>query len=182
MVRDREERGGLVPSEFAATVAPAPLAPRGGGASSPAAALLSPPRGFTRVPVGAHSSFECTAGSQVFDVALQETQLPEFPPADDVFMRVCLLRDVCFIGGRLTYYVDAELDAATPSNCRISALTESRAGFVLPSYLKGHAPVPLPHNPTLVVGPRPLHVPFAPSERTFMLGELSHAECQRGVC
>ena len=131
---------------------------------------------FARTPAGNFSSFECSAGSQVFEVPLQNTQGPEFPAADAVFMRTCLLRDVCMVGGRLTYFVDAVLDAATPPNCRISAMTTSPAGFVLPSYLKGHLPTPVAYSPDLVVGPRPPALPFAPTNRTFMLGELSHAE------
>jgi hypothetical protein len=43
---------------------------------------------------------------------------------------MCILRDVCVVGGKLTYYIDFLLDAASPSNMRASALERKKERIV----------------------------------------------------
>ena len=126
---------------------------------------------FRRSPAGNYSSFECIAGSQSFDFPLTSPQQPEFPAANAAIMRTCLLRDVCFIGGELSYFVDDKLEAAAPS------IASSASALILfPGFLSG----PHNHNNPLSItfkhNPRPAHPPFAPTDRTYLLGELSFVE------
>ena len=107
------------------------------------------------------SSFECTAGSQVMEIFSID--------ADKIEQRLCLLRDVCIIGGELTYFLDPVLDNSSSSNMRLSAFDgpgmffsgQRAASFKVPSRLRR------------VIGPRPSNVPLAPNDRLYMQSELS---------
>ncbi len=122
------------------------------------------------------SSFECTAGSQVFSFPLQATQVPIFPAADAIIMRTCLLRDVCFIGGRLTYFADPELEAALPAGF---SLKDFAGALALDGYLQAKfGKLGGPSAPALEFGPRPAQLPFfsGSAATVHALGSLSFAQ------
>ena len=86
-------------------------------------------------------------------------------------MRTCLLRDVCFIGGKLTYFVDDELEAAGPSSASSASALALYTGYdSSPKWENKQLNFTFKHTP------RPAHPPFAPTDRTYLLSELSYAE------
>ncbi len=136
------------------------------------------------------SSFECTAGSQTFENSLQSTQrvCSGLPQANDAIMRTCMLRDVCFVAGELTYYADPELERTTPEMFRLQTLLNEKpvglgvdvptgigTGFAYTGYLSG-----CQRNarflPRVVLGPRPAGLPFHEDDRVYIMGELSHSQ------
>ena len=120
------------------------------------------------------SSHECTAGVQSFDrgYTTQATHAARFPHAEDPFLRVCLLRDVCFQGGELRYYIDPALAAAVPSHLAPSALSPHLAylGYTMSHFgrLTGAGQrYEEAFAPTYIEGPRPAHLRYAPGAATI---------------
>ena len=147
------------------------------------------PRRNNSARLSPYSSWECVAGSQVFDMPLQETQkvCSGAPQANDAIVRSCVLRDVCMVGGSLTYYVDAALEEATPASFRLRTLVDDKpkgimqgapdnvgTGFAYPGYLASCTRTGA-YLPQLVTGPRPAHLPFHDDDRVYVMGELSNA-------
>ena len=136
------------------------------------------------------SSFECVAGSQMFEMPLQQTQrvCSGAPQANDAIMRSCVLRDVCLVGGRLMYYVDPVLEDSTPAIFRLKTLLDQKpvgmqpempgsvgTGFAYAGYLAGCNREGI-YLPELVYGPRPATLPFREDDRMYVMGELSNAQ------
>ncbi len=141
-------RGGAAP---AARVGP------GGGAGAGELARLLGAR------PSLYSSFECTAANQRFDI--------DAIKADSIMRRMCLLRDVCYVGGVLTYFTDAALDAVTPPNMRPDVF--ANGGL----YFSGQVHAGLNETPSalhVVAGPRPRGLPVAPNDRLYLSAELSY--------
>ena len=120
------------------------------------------------------SSHECTAGVQSFDrgYTTQATHAARFPHAEDPFLRICLLRDVCFHDGELRYYVDPALAAAAPSHLQPQALSPHLAylGYSMSHFgrLTGAGErYEAAFAPTYIEGPRPAHLRYAPGAATI---------------
>lgn len=116
------------------------------------------------------SSYECSGGSQRFDrIALK--RVPQLPPLDDPGYHFCLLRDVCLMGGVVTYYTDAALDAAVPQEA------SSKDGFpaLYAGFRDQDIKAPL-WRPNFLPGPRPQSLAFAPEDRVYVLDQLSYVE------
>jgi hypothetical protein len=83
---------------------------------------------------------------------------------------MCLVRDVCLVGGEPTFYV--EEDASVPEPLRLSSLV--RANFLYAGPYE--ATVGTPFKPRVVQGPRPAHLPFAPPGRLYVQTSLNNAQ------
>lgn len=133
------------------------------------------------------SSFECTAGSQVFTRGydLQRTQAPYYPKADDPMLRICLLRDVCFSQeGELQYYANPELEKRAPPHLSMAAFaggTLVQLDYLMAQFGGAFRNTSIRYDgsfvPTVVVGQRPPHLPFfsASTATVHALGRLSFA-------
>jgi hypothetical protein len=167
--------GALSPAASApVTIAAATDAAATVAAAAAAATVAPPPRSaraaWPTARDSGYSSFECIGGSQVFTFGLSDTQQPQFPVANDRFMRVCLLRDVCFVDDDLVYYEDAALTAAgAPAGFFMRAF---QGALVTLSYLHAKFGSALGSGgrregagnagfaPTIVAGPRPPGLPW----------------------
>ena len=135
------------------------------------------------------SSFECTGGSQAFarNYSTQRTQEPIAQRAESTFLRLCLLRDVCFApSGELQFFVDPGLEAATPPHLSVRAFSAERGGLAMLDYFSvqfgGLVRTPgalydAAFAPTVVEGPRPPGLPFfeGSGAAVHALGRLSFA-------
>ena len=98
-------------------------------------------------------------------------------------MRTCLLRDVCFVAGELTYFVDPDLERTTPEVFRLQSMLNRQpegqfgrgTGFAYPGYLAGNRREAR-FLPRPVLGPRPASLPFHDDDRVYIMGELSNAQ------
>ena len=94
-------------------------------------------------------------------------------------MRVCLLRDVCFVQGELTYYVDPALAGAVPPHLQPAALGPHLAylGYQMSHFKRVFGAgerYKEAFAPTYVEGPRPLTLRYAPGAATIhALGAFS---------
>ena len=104
----------------------------------------------------AYSSFVCAGGSQTFEnMELMKTHLPHWPEAEDAVARVCVLRDVCWRGGRVEFYEDPT--AATPASARMASF--EKAGLVVAGYLD-YFDVPwVVRDRPILWAPRVMHEP-----------------------
>lgn len=137
------------------------------------------------------SSFECAAGSQIFDSAfggIQNFQTFEwlkatkrasgsFPEANDPAFRTCMFRNVCMVDGKLTYYMDPSIEGIAPDIMRITAFEKVGGMFYtsminklldsLPGYEKSL------FMPEVIVGARPSDLLFAPTAVLYVLDQFS---------
>ena len=117
---------------------------------------------------------------------MQGTHKTHFPDAADAFMRVCVLRNVCFVNDELFYYEDPALAESAPEHLLLSGFRET---IVRISYMQAAFGKHLygdsrrydkNFSATVVVGPRPSDLPFfgdANTDRDVVhaLGHLSFA-------
>jgi hypothetical protein len=122
----------------------------------------------------AFSSFECVGGG---------SQVPDFPLKQSYFygskvdvterrLRICKLRDVCLVNGRLRYYMDPSVEGRAPQGMRITAFPEGGPVCVgllpLGNCSREHV-VQVEVEP----GPRPAHLVFAGNNDESSSGDSS---------
>jgi len=120
------------------------------------------------------SSFECVGGG---------SQVPDFPLKQSYFygskidvterrLRICKLRDVCLVNGRLRYYMDPSVEGRAPQGMRITAFPDGGPVCVgllpLGNCSREHV-VQVEVEP----GPRPAHLLFAGNIDEGSTGDLS---------
>ena len=162
--------------------------------SAAAGAQAWPPAGRAAWPSAREdgfSSWECLGGSQVFDRGYGTQRTAHlFPEPHNKFMRLCLLRDVCFTSdGELQYFANPALEGELPPHLSLRGFAAEAAeikgnrsrrlaagwgGLVELDYTMawlGAPNAPLftgsryaeSFVPTVVDGPRPRHLPWFPS-------------------
>lgn len=93
-------------------------------------------------------------------------------------MRMCLLRDVCFVGDELVYYADPALEGATPPHLSLRAFGTQ---LTYTGYMQAHfngkrdgSRYDQTFAPSVVNGPRPPHLRYVDSgAEVFALGVFS---------
>jgi hypothetical protein len=114
-----------------------------------------------------YTSFTCTGGAQAFEKPWH-VFTTHYPPPDSPIYRMCLVRDVCVVGGVPTFYVDPVEEARTPPPLRAEALSLFRGPY--------EASLVQPGAPAIVRGPIPAHLPYAPRDRLWSLTTLNNAQ------
>lgn len=110
------------------------------------------------------SSFYCTLGSQAFYEGLW------IPLGSTTLQRVCRFRNVCLVKGRLTYYANASIEAATPAAARLGAFNSSLLfGDKLSLISTGT------YSPDIAFALPPHNVEWAPRGDGYLLGSLGYA-------
>ena len=119
------------------------------------------------------SSFSCSAGSQRLDasLALPLEQLQTGEAFTAPRHRMCVLWDVCMVGGEITYYADEVLAAAAPPSSGASPIDVDV--FLSAYYFSTQQGL---WKPRVVASARPPELPFAPDDRVYFYDELSYAE------
>ena len=87
---------------------------------------------------------------------------------------MCKLRNVCVVGGRLTYYMDSQVEGAAPAGMRMSAFPDGGpvcVGLLPQASCVGEHVVAV----DIVSSPRPHHLPFSHRGRVHMLDVLGDA-------